>query len=123
MNAIVKAMAGKMLRHYRDPTSWAGVVTELAAAANIHLDAGIAGNIETILASLIGIVLIAMDGRVNPHTDPGTGAISVRSAAATTGISPAAAAPDVTCWPGIGLLHEPPRSNSTPPGFNDNGPN
>jgi hypothetical protein len=123
MNAIVKAMAGKMLRHYRDPTSWAGVVTELAAAANIHLDAGIAGNIETILASLIGIVLIAMDGRVNPHTDPGTGAISVRSAAATTGISPAAAGAGRDVLAGNRPAARTANDELDPPGFNDNGPN
>lgn len=57
------------LRHYRDPTSWAGVVSGVLIAAHVSVDPAIAGSIDTILASVVAIALVAMDGRHNPSLD------------------------------------------------------
>lgn len=66
---MVQTLVRLALRHYRDPTSWAGVVSGVLIAAHVSVDPAIAGSIDTILASVVAIALVAMDGRHNPSLD------------------------------------------------------
>ena len=66
---MVQTLVRLALRHYRDPSSWAGVVSGVLIAAHVSVDPAIAGSIDTILASVVAIALVAMDGRHNPALD------------------------------------------------------
>lgn len=66
---MVQTLVRLALRHYRDPTSWAGVVSGVLIAAHVSVDPAIASSIDTILASIVAIALVAMDGRRNPALD------------------------------------------------------
>jgi hypothetical protein len=77
---MVEALVRLALRHYRDPTSWAGVVSGVLVSANVAVRPDVVTNIDVILGAIVSLALVLMDGRRNPNTDH-TGAISVRPAA------------------------------------------
>lgn len=78
MRAVICTLAKLALRHYRDPLSWAGAIAAVGAATHTAIPPEYIGYIETILGSLVGILLLMADGRKNPNTDSGTGAITER---------------------------------------------
>lgn len=67
-DSLKKFAMEHILRHYRDPSSWAGGVVMVLAYFNVPPNANLDGLVEGILANLVGILLIAMDGRINPNS-------------------------------------------------------
>lgn len=115
---MVQTLVRLALRHYRDPTSWAGVVSGVLIAAHVSTDPAIAGSIDTILAAVVSIALVLMDGRSNPNTDS-TGAISVRPAQpAATAVQPGAGhnLQDVD-RPDVRPANQDPKPEPVRPGF------
>lgn len=78
MRAIICTLAKLALRHYRDPLSWAGIITAVGAAAHVSVPPEYVPYIETLMGAAVGMLLLAADGRKNPNTEPSTGAISER---------------------------------------------
>lgn len=73
MPNVLRLLGLAALRHYRDPLSWAGVIAAVAAACHSAIPPDYVPYIETILGSVVGILLLAADGRKNPNTtDAGT---------------------------------------------------
>lgn len=65
--SIVATLARTAARHYKDPTSWAGIVTAVLVAFHIKPDAAVVGNLDSILGAAIALALLLADGRRNPE--------------------------------------------------------
>ena len=88
---MLKALVVLALRHYRDPTSWAGILVAVTTAAHWNISPDMANALDGVCAALVGLLLVAADGRKNPN-DTGDGAISQRlpaPAPAASGTGPA----------------------------------
>ncbi len=77
MGNVIRMLMLAALRHYRDPLSWAGIIAAIGAATHSAIPTDYVPYIEGILGSVVGILLLAADGRKNPNTTL-TGAISER---------------------------------------------
>lgn len=75
---VVKTLAVLALRHYRDPLSWAGIITAVGTAAHLAIPPEYYAPLEAICAAVVSLLLLKADGRANPHVDPATGAIPER---------------------------------------------
>ena len=78
MRAVICTLAKLALRHYRDPLSWAGILAAIGVATHHSIPPEYAADLETILGSIVGMLLLAADGRPNPNTDASTGSIAPR---------------------------------------------
>jgi hypothetical protein len=104
------------LRHFRDPSSWAALVTSILTAVGVSnvQTSPLVGYICGILGFVVAILLWWMDGRTNPNTDPGTGSISMRGDPAvdpktgrTADVATAADGADVHLQTGARSVDEP----------------
>lgn len=77
--SVFRLLAVAALRHYKDPLSWSGIIVAVGAAAHFSLPPEYMGYVESILGSVVGILLLAADGRSNPNTTV-AGQISARPA-------------------------------------------
>ena len=115
---VVKTLAVLALRHFRDPLSWAGIITAVGTAAHFAIPPDYYGPLESICAAVVSLLLLKADGRANPHVDPATGAIPPR----VQDVTPAAPGVSAGAGPGVQPEHRPSVSSADTgvrPGFGD----
>lgn len=106
--SIVSKLGEVWLRHYKDPSSWAGIIAAVALAAHWKLPPEWADPIAQVCAAAVTMLLLWIDGRKNPNTGS-DGAITVRPPAPPVGtasvVTPSMA--DIVIVPGLAGADSP----------------
>jgi|SRR6516225_9776648 hypothetical protein len=69
---MLRMLVTLALRHYRDPTSWIGLIVAVAAASHWTVDPELANSLASFAAAAVGLIFtVCIDGRrLQPSGDP-----------------------------------------------------